>query len=213
MADDKLSKAMEDQINDLISAGISGTFKRLNLGEQIKQALTDGLAGMTAAQPKAQVEAVETTEEKLSLKSLQTQLLAEQKGRKDLETALTNERKAGREAKLKGEVKAQFTKALGADSLHLEPYVNHYMNRFGMNEDGSVYMNTRDEAGFEVKAPLEVGFKQLAETDLKHVIPAQAGKLPPGPSSFFSGKKEGAQNTAPKANPILAEIFNSISNK
>ncbi len=189
-----LTKHMED-INTNVDKKVNGALKGWK--ERIEESVEDRVK--TYSQPKE-----EQVQEKLSLQALQAQIESERKARQAAEAKNT-------QLKLQGDFQSHFAKHLGADSPHLKPYLKYYEDRLKLGDDGQAYLKMQRD-GFEDVVPLEVGMKELLDTDLKHLVSAKTSHLPPtGPNALLRGSPvQSQQSHKQESNPIMSEMLTHI---
>lgn len=144
------------------------------------------------------------------LTQLQQQLQSEQKARQDAEQRALD-------ARTRADVQAQFAKVLGAENPLLGHLMESYYDvrkRFARGEDGSTAVKFKRDWGEEL-LPLEAGFKELMDQELKHLIPAKTAKLPPAGFPGLPGQPV-AQRPAPvngqqtPRNPFAEVLANQL---
>lgn len=115
---------------------------------------------------------------KPTLKALQQQLLEMQRGIKERDEQIKTERQNALNMRLRSDVQTHFAKHLGADSPHLEPYVNHFMSQFADHE-GRTARKVKNEYGEDTYVPVDKAIDEMFKGDLKHLVQqSRANALP-----------------------------------
>jgi len=198
-------------VNDAVSKAIGARMKRLNLEEQISAAVEKTLAGKTAPSPAddAGNAPAHSDPERVNLKTLDSNYKA-------LKQELERERQARQlaeqsatQTRLRSDLHSAFAKHVGADSPHLNAYLNLYANQFKVHE-GTTYHLRKDEFGNEEMVPLDVAADQLFKSELKHLVPSKTPNLPP--SSIARGmpmSQPAQQQGQPRTGFLEQEIMHS----
>lgn len=190
----ELKKLIHDTINEILPKAIHARVSRTE--ESLAEVVKAELAKMSAAaKPADQVKTPEGDQpagdqQRLTVKAVQESFQAEIAA---LKKGIADERKARAEAEQKevatrtrSEVQSHFAKHLGADSPHIRPYVNEYMAQFEY-KDGAVVRKTKDDYGMDQFVPVDQAVASLMQSDLKHLVPARNGKLPPAGMNGLNG--------------------------
>lgn len=201
---------IERMINDAVSKAIGARMKRLNLEEQIAAAVQKTLATSAPAQAEpAEGQTHSDPDQRLNLKTLDSNYKA-------LKQELERERQARQlaeqsatQTRLRSDLHSAFAKHVGADSPHLNAYLNLYANQFKVHE-GTTYHLRKDEFGNEEMVPLDVAADQLFKSELKHLVPSKTPNLPP--SSIARGMpmaQPGQQQGQARSGFLEQEIMHS----
>lgn len=207
------SAAMQKMIEDAVGKALAARLPRVkNTEETIAKMVQDAISKIPAPQAQTGVDNAVDTPEKLNLKTLQEQVANERKARLDLEKNLQEERARGVQMRVRSDVEQHFARHLGADSKHIKPYVNTYLDQF-VHKDGQTYRKGDDGYGGEVLLPVDKGIDEMFKNDLSHLIPARNAGLPPRNQPGQRGSAwTPPVNQAPQGmNPMDAEAIEAIS--
>ena len=161
---------------------------------------------------------------KPTLKALQQQLQELQRGIKERDEQIKAERQNATSMRLRSDVQSHFAKHLGADSPHLEPYVNHFLSQFADHE-GRTARKVKNEYGEEIYVPVDKAVEEMFKGDLKHLVQqSKANALPhaglvrgqpmnQGQPQRRQGVIENAMQQLASMNPDLAPIINPDGTK
>jgi len=214
MASDGSTVDIERMINDAVSKAIGSRMKRLNLEEQINATVQKALASVVTAQAPTQAESAEVqshgdTEQRLNLKTINSQLKA-------MQDELAKERQARQEAeqraaqqKLRTDLHSAFAKHAGADNPHLPAYLTQWEGKFKVHE-GETFLSRSDEYGAEELVALDMAAEQLFKNELKHLVPSKTPNLPP--ASIIRGMpmpSQPHQSGAPRGGFLEQEIMHA----
>ncbi len=193
------SSDIDAKINRAITNHIGRLEKRLSqmlTGEALTKAVQSQLEQVRQV-PTQAADASDQSPDRITLKSLQEQLVASDKARRELEKFLQEKESQVRDERRRSEVRGQFAKYLGADSPHLDPHFAYQYDlkkRFVDGDNGTM-VKIKREWGEEL-IPLETGVKELFDTELKHLVQSsKAGGLPP---ASLSGAIRGQSFTVPQ---------------
>lgn len=195
-------KRFENRISQMIS------------GDAIANAVSQAIGKLAEAPPSGTVQEQPASNaasgDRLTLKALEEKYKALQNQLQASEKKAQEAEQKARETRARAQVEGKFREALG-DS----PAVPHLMaslfdvgKRFVYDEAGNVVVKFQRE-GYEETLPLDQGFKALADSELKHFVPAKTKGLPstsfPGLQGQPMRPQAPPQNGAPR-NPF-AEVF------
>jgi hypothetical protein len=141
-------------------------------------------------------------EQRTTLKSLQEQIVDLTRGIEAQKQATAAAEANARNVRIQSDVRAAFAKHLGADSLHIDPYVHSYLGQF-VDKEGKTMRKAIGEYNEERLLSVADGVEDLFKTDLKHLVTPQskAGVLPPtGVVRAMPGP--GQQQNVPRSNAI-----------
>lgn len=207
------SATLQKLIDESIGKALAARMPRVkNTEETIAKMVADAIAKMPSGQPAPALDAVVETSEKLNLKTLQEQIASERKARLDMERKLQEEQAKGVQMRIRADVEQHFARHLGADSKHIKPYVNTYLDQF-IHKDGQTYRKGDDGYGNESLSPVDKGIDEMFKSDLSHLIQARNGGLPPRNQPGQRGSAwTPPVNQAPQGmNPMDAEALEAIS--
>lgn len=207
------SATIQKLIDESIGKALAARMPRVkNTEETIAKMVADAIAKMPSGQPVAQLDAVVETPEKLTLKTLQEQRASDRKAFLELQQQLKDERDNNVKMRIRADVEQHFARHLGADSKHIKPYVNTYLDQF-IHKDGQTYRKGDDGYGNESLSPVDKGIDEMFKSDLSHLIQARNAGLPPRNQPGQRGSAwTPPVNQAPQGmNPMDAEALEAIS--
>lgn len=213
------AKTLLQSVNDKVHAAITEREKRSagSVEEQVAKHVADLKAkadeAAKAEDAKKAAAADGGASDKITLKSLQeqiakqqesfaAQLAASNKARQDAE-------QKARETRMRADVQSMFGARVGADNPHIKANLAAMFDidkRFVPLDDGSTGIKFKREGGYEETMPLDKGFDELLSGELKHVVPAKAGNLPPTGFRGIPGQPYRAPQPGQQAQPGLMGI-------
>lgn len=207
------SAAIQKLVEETVGKALAARMPRVkNTEETIAKMVADAMAKLPAPQAAAPGSDNSVEPEKLTLKTLQAEREADRKAFLALQQQLKDEREANTKMRIRADVEQHFARHLGADSKHIKPYVNTYLDQF-VHKDGQTYRKGDDGYGNEVLSPVDKGIDEMFKNDLNHLIPARNGGLPPRQQPGQRGQQWTAPvNQAPQGmSPMDAEALDAIS--
>lgn len=211
------SAAIQKMIEDGVGKALAARLPRVkNTEETLAKMVADAIAKIVPQQVAPGVDSTVETPEKLNLKTLQEQVAKERasdrKAFETLQQQLKDEREANTRLRIRTDVEQHFARHLGADSKHIKPYVNTYLDQF-VHKDGQTYRKGDDGYGNEALIPVDKGIDEMFKADLNHLIPAKNAGLPPRNQPGQRGTAwTPPVNQAPQGmNPMDAEAIEAIS--
>lgn len=142
----------------------------------------------------------EKTTQKARIEALEKQLQDFRKQAQESETR-------AKDAALRARVQTEIAKFLPASDPNHAAYVSHLYDvtkRFGTDEAGNPVVKFKRDGGYEEQAALEVGVKELFESELRHLVqkPKVANLPAAGIRPAIGQPLANARNGASRVNPI-----------
>lgn len=217
----EMKQELQKIVMGIVKEIVPRTIKQ-SLSEQsdtLLDQLADKMIQSAAGDDPAPANGGEQTQEKLSLKALQQKLDEMQRGIKERDEQIKTERQNAMNLRLRSDVQSHFARHLGADSPHLEPYVNHFLSQF-VDHEGKTARKTKNDYGEDTYLPAAQAIDEMFKGDLKHLVQqSKANALPnaglvrgqPFNGQPQGGKRPGfveqAMNHLATTNPDLAPLI------
>lgn len=209
------------QVNEAINKAIGPRLKRAQedmlaalqqtLPEMLKQVLPES----KVREPEAAA-SNEASSERLTMKALQERVENLTKAVQTHQQAAKEADARARDAQMRARVQAEFARHLGADSPHLKPYMATYYDmdkRIVEGPDGTPTVKFKRD-GYDESLSLELGVKELFDSELKHLVQvSKANQLPPANAFGNRGTPwQAPKATAPQGiNPFDAELLDAVA--
>ena len=202
-------------IDAKINKAMSNWMKRLEA--KIPQLVEAKLEAMVQedgppSTPTAPSNSAPDAEQRLTLKSLQEQVAKLQKGIETERAARVKAEDGNRTLRVRSEVESHVLRHLGADSPNLPLVLSHFLPQFA-DKDGAVVRRHLDEYGQERFVAVKDAVDELFKQDLKHLLPARNGSLPPARVMPTNGSpfRSPGPTTPAQMNPLAAEFIEGLA--
>lgn len=212
------SADIERIVNETLNKAIGPAIARV-LGSQLPRAIE---AAIAASAPKVKASESDETggvvadagngagaSDKLTMKTLSSQLEAMQRQLKASQEATQSAQRAARDARLRADVRAAMAAKIGADNPALDLLMDSLVDvkkRFDVDESGAAVARFKREWGDEV-LPLAKALDEMALGELKPYLPARSGNLPP---SQVGGRGQPQQRNNGQSVPTMPFFMNDM---
>jgi hypothetical protein len=208
---------VNELVNQVVGKRVKKEFSRMmeSLPTLIQGAIKEAIGQKPADGANGQQPAPANSgegQDRLSLKGLHEQIANLQKGIESERQARQKAEDGNRLLRIRSEVESHVLRHLGADSPNAPLVLSHFLPSFS-EENGAVGRKTRDEYGTEQFVGVKDAVDEMFKQELKHLLPARNGTLPPArvqPTVGSTFRPPGPASPV-QMNPLAAEFIEGLA--